>query len=335
MVPLSDLLIYASFGLVMALSLWTFGRHRGRAAVGMLIFLSCMSQLLLVQGLNLFTCLLIASGIGLRTAGWFESRLRRSRRLIPPGIVALLVIVIGLAGGSLSWERSARTRAERGRNAAASPVRNVLLIVLDTVRADHLGLYGYARPTTPNLSRLANEGVRFERARSTAPWTLPSHASLFTGAGRTSSASNRSAGSTRTFPTLAEYLGARGYSTAGFIANQFFCGHESGLSRGFATYRDYPVTPAEVLRSSTLGWFLTRTALRVRDELAWALGAGLRRGCFRRILAQGCGDGQSRVPRLAVRPGREALLRVLELFRCSRSVSAVPRDRHGLSRPLP
>ena len=158
----------------MALSLWTFGRHTaGGARSGMLIFLSCMSQLLLVQGLNLFTCLLIASGIGLRTAGWFESRLRRSRRLIPPGIVALLVIVIGLAGGSLSWDRSARTRAERGRNAAASPVRNVLLIVLDTVRADHLGLYGYARPTAPNLSRLANEGVRFERARSTAPWTLP------------------------------------------------------------------------------------------------------------------------------------------------------------------
>ena len=57
----------------------------------------------------------------------------------------------------------------------------MLLIVLDNVRADDLSLYGYDRETTPNLERLAREGVRFTEARSTAPWTLPSHASMFTG----------------------------------------------------------------------------------------------------------------------------------------------------------
>ena len=50
---------------------------------------------------------------------------------------------------------------------------NVLLIVLDTVRADRLSLYGYLRDTTPILKRLAERGIRFDQARATAPWTLP------------------------------------------------------------------------------------------------------------------------------------------------------------------
>lgn len=60
-------------------------------------------------------------------------------------------------------------------------VRSVVLVVLDTVRADHCSAYGYGKPTTPRLDRLAAEGLLFEHARATAPWTLPSHASLFTG----------------------------------------------------------------------------------------------------------------------------------------------------------
>ena len=63
------------------------------------------------------------------------------------------------------------------------------------------------------------------------------------------------------------------------MANTFFCGHESGLDRGFDTYRDYPVGPEEVLRSSSLGWLLAQTASRVREELAWRIegnpGAGI------------------------------------------------------------
>jgi len=60
-------------------------------------------------------------------------------------------------------------------------ITSVVLVVLDTVRADHLTPYGYSKETTPRLARLAQEGLLFEQARSAAPWTLPSHASLFTG----------------------------------------------------------------------------------------------------------------------------------------------------------
>ncbi len=56
------------------------------------------------------------------------------------------------------------------------------------------------------------------------------------------------------------------------MANTFFCGHESGLDRGFDTYQDYPVGPTEVLRSSSVGWLLAQTASRVCGELAWLLG---------------------------------------------------------------
>ena len=58
---------------------------------------------------------------------------------------------------------------------------NVLLIVVDTLRFDHVGCYGHVRDTSPAVDRLAAEGVRFERAYSTAPWTKPSVASMITG----------------------------------------------------------------------------------------------------------------------------------------------------------
>src|SRR5579864_9798923 len=64
--------------------------------------------------------------------------------------------------------------------AARAGAPSVLVIVTDTLRADHLSGYGYSRPTTPNIDRIAREGVLFENAISACSWTLPSHASLVT-----------------------------------------------------------------------------------------------------------------------------------------------------------
>ena len=69
----------------------------------------------------------------------------------------------------------ARLASEPGTNP------NIVLISIDSLRADHLGCYGYPKPTTPGIDRLASEGLRFENAVSTTSWTLPSHASMFTG----------------------------------------------------------------------------------------------------------------------------------------------------------
>ena len=64
---------------------------------------------------------------------------------------------------------------------SSSGPSNVLFVVLDTVRKDHLTPYGYDRPTTPNLAEFADEATVFESAVAPAPWTLPVHASMFTG----------------------------------------------------------------------------------------------------------------------------------------------------------
>ncbi|MGP0068546.1 MAG: sulfatase-like hydrolase/transferase [Isosphaeraceae bacterium] len=190
------------------------------------------------------------------------------------GTPVLLAILALLAGWAVSLESLGRRRSENRRLGQIDRAPNILLIVLDTVRADHLRVYGYDRDTTPNLARLASRGVRFDRAHSAASWTLPSHATMLTGRWPHELSVGRLGWLDATYPTLAEFLRDRGYSTGGFVANQFFCGHESGLSRGFDTYRDFPVTPAEVFRASSLGWFLAQRTGRLRDELRFLTGAG-------------------------------------------------------------
>src|SRR5262245_26647823 len=97
------------------------------------------------------------------------------RRRLYAGMMAV-VVAAAAAGVGLAWKARALPTAD-----GAFPSRpNVLLISLDTTRADHLGCYGYTRPTTPNLDRLAARGIRYANVRSQAPWTLPSHMSLFT-----------------------------------------------------------------------------------------------------------------------------------------------------------
>ena len=97
---------------------------------------------------------------------------------------------------------------------------NVLLIVLDAARADHFSSYGYNRPTTPNIDQIARDGIRFTRAISTSSWTLPSHASLFTGLLPDEHGTrNQHAWLIDRIPTLAELLKVRGYQTACFTNN--------------------------------------------------------------------------------------------------------------------
>lgn len=138
---------------------------------------------------------------------------------------------IGLASvgvalfGAASWVRG------RAEPPAARP--NVLLIVWDTVRADRLGLYGHDRPTTPHLEAMARDSVVFERALSPGIWTLPSHASLFTGlAPESTGADERWLWLDAHHTTLAEHFGAHGYDTFAFAANALLS-QETNLVQGF------------------------------------------------------------------------------------------------------
>ena len=166
------------------------------------------------------------------------------------GSAGLVLVVAGsvLAGDWL------KERREAGRPLPPAGSPNVLLIVMDTVRADHLSLYGYHRATTPKLEQLAKRGIRFDKVRATAPWTLPSHASLFTGRWPHELGVEWMTPLRAGFPTLAEYLGSHGYATAGFAANTLFCSYDTGLDRGFTHYEDYELGP---LAPSGRPWWST------------------------------------------------------------------------------
>ncbi|MEM9382264.1 MAG: sulfatase [Planctomycetota bacterium] len=124
---------------------------------------------------------------------------------------------------------------------AAPLAMNVLLIGVDTLRADHLSAFGYDRPTSPNLKALADEGVRFQMARSPAPWTLPSFSSMLTslypsahGAGR--GGHDEWEAIDPTTVSVAEVLARNGYETAGVVANGLIS-PRYGLDQGFDRYR--------------------------------------------------------------------------------------------------
>jgi arylsulfatase A-like enzyme len=121
---------------------------------------------------------------------------------------------------------------------------NVLLIVIDTARGDRFPFDGYARPTAPNLEAIAREGAVYTHAFSPAPWTVPAHASLFTG--QYPSLHRTDCGSLRLpdqATTLAETFQAAGYRTVGYTANPWL-GREYNFQQGFDTYgetwRDVP-----------------------------------------------------------------------------------------------
>ncbi len=115
---------------------------------------------------------------------------------------------------------------------------NVVVLMLDTARPDYLSAYGHPRPTTPFLERFAAEGARFDRAYSSSSWSLPSHASIFTGAPpRVHRGDQTNQVVSAALPLLTEELHALGYRTGCFSANTWM-GPKTGLDRGFETFRD-------------------------------------------------------------------------------------------------
>jgi len=110
---------------------------------------------------------------------------------------------------------------------------NVFLAVLDAVRPDHLSCYAYSRKTTPNIDKIAQEGVLFENAFSAAPWTPPSHASIFTGMYPSQhGVLGKNLYLDEEIATLAEILSSKGYETLGICLNPWVS-PQTGLDRGF------------------------------------------------------------------------------------------------------
>jgi arylsulfatase A-like enzyme len=174
-----------------------------------------------------------------------------------------LAVVLMAASFALGMEPSSPP-APSAPIAGSSTHPNVVLIVMDTTRADHLSLYGYNRDTTPNLKKLAADSALYSEALSAADITLSSHASIFTGLYPSwhgaycqppEAAFGRAIGPV---PTMAEELAKNGYHTMGVAANLYLRA-QFGLQRGFADFR-IP-RPVPVLAGDE-SWYMLRNGMR-------------------------------------------------------------------------
>ena len=151
-----------------------------------------------------------------------------------------IILIAGvLAVGILLWlflrpEKSPAARIEKLWSESGVEKPNIILITLDTTRADHLACYGYSEVRTPNLDSLASRGVLFEQAATTSPLTLPAHCSILTGMYPTYHGVriNGNTALNEEQTTIAEVLSARDYQCGAFIG-AFVLDGRWGLKQGF------------------------------------------------------------------------------------------------------
>jgi arylsulfatase A-like enzyme len=247
---LADTALFLAVGLALWLLRHRTGMSRSRPTVDFFIFavvlLYCLQANLVVAltAANLAVTMLVAAlltmGLEMRRRGF----VRFARVSLPwlAGAAAISLVAIPVQG----WWAERQAMAALPGVASDSP--NVVLVILDAVRADHLSCYGYERATSPNVDRLAEEGALFETAISPSSWTLPSHASMMTGTyPHTHQADEITDELPPGFPTLARALRQQGYRTAAFSANRLFFSRRNGMGQGFIRFGDFFLSPGDAL----------------------------------------------------------------------------------------
>ena len=258
-VPLFYGLVFGMLAIALMVVTRVLSRQGGvRLVVVCSVSVAAFSLLLLVfyAKVHQWALLLFALGVGTqagRLAYRHTGRVLRAARAFTL-VAAPLVLIPALGNPPLQrWlERRELASLVPARNGAP----NVLLIILDTVRAASLSLYGHDYPTTPNIDRMASDAVVFDRAYSTTSWTLPSHAGMFTGYYPQELTADWVIPFEGGQKTLAEIFRDAGYQTGGFVSNLFYTQESSGLARGFNHYEDYLHTPGQLRRATALGQFL-------------------------------------------------------------------------------
>jgi len=185
--------------------------------------------------------ILVVAGVAGVFVGWALTAQKRGGGLAPARAVGG-VLLAALLAGSIAYHWKPRPDPPE----AAKPTGpNVLLVVLDTLRQDAVSAYGVVEGTTPRLDAFAAEGTLWEDAIVPGNWTIPGHASLFTGVpvSRHGSGNLRqklrltpAGANTIPLPTLAEYFGDHGWTTAAFVCNAQL-NTTFGFDRGFQTYQ--------------------------------------------------------------------------------------------------
>ena len=263
------------FFLVLALLAGLLGRLISRvpailSLVFLLTFLATYDWLATTGRLYHRSRLVLAFGVAVAFIRWLRKReapvVQFWRRTAPCLLGVLVLTIVGIQGGR--WLQERKAVAALPPAATGSP--NVLVIVVDTLRADHLSSYGYQRPTSPSIDHIAAQGTVFENAVSTCSWSLPSHVSLLTGHYTFEHGvenvqpepwlgwDGRALGG---YLSLAEALQRRGYRTGAFSANRTYFSADLGFGRGFIHFEDYFHSPADMFVRTFFGKEFSRTYL--------------------------------------------------------------------------
>lgn len=251
--PLVDAAIFLVIGLLLVLVSLAWRRLRApRVVLAVFAALTVLSALLLVEPIHAALLTLLAAALGLALARVLLPRrelLRRAARIGAPVMVLLLFLApLGLRPVRVASDR--RAVAARPVPSAGQP--NILVLVLDAVRAWDMSMYGYGRRTTPKLDQWAAQGAVFERALAPAPGTTLSHAVMWTGRHPSELSVGPESRFRGEYPTLAEVLRDAGYATAGFAGNYLNVGRGTGLARGFVHYEDYPFRLIPTMRQASM-----------------------------------------------------------------------------------
>ncbi len=270
--PVVDAIFFFSLALICSIVVRFVPRLPAiRVVVFLLTFLSVYDWLTLTNRLYHRACLLLALGAAVAFARWCGERedafLQFCRRIALRMVAAWVLVFTLIQGGQWLHER----RAIAQLPPAVPDAPNVLVIVVDTLRADHVSSYGYARPTTPSLDRIAQQGILFENAISTSSWSLPSHVSLVTGrylfehgVGNVQPEpwlgwDGKGLGG---FATLGEALQQKGYRTGAFSANRTYFSRDLGFGRSFVHFEDYFHSPADMFVRTLYGREFARIYLK-------------------------------------------------------------------------
>ncbi len=231
------------------------------AILGTLLLLGPLQT---IQGLHPAAPVSLALGAGIQCRRWLVWRSAAWQRIS----FRLGIVVAGVLPFYTLWQwHAVASVPDHVWSQPFARTPNLIWIVADTLRADHMSVYGYNRPTTPEIEKWAKQGITFEMARSAAPWTLPSHVTMFTGLWPTQHGARVDCPYHGPSPTVAEHLRARGYATAGIVANVRICNRVYGVGRGFDTYVDYPCNQEVSLRAALNNSSLGASAMEVANRL--------------------------------------------------------------------
>jgi arylsulfatase A-like enzyme len=263
--PLVDVILFSLAGLVLALVEFPLRKKLpvGKISLFLFSFLAIFDWtfIVLFGRISLFPILILAAGVSVQIFSVLSKRektisqkLQINLKWLAGTAFAFFLVVQG--GG---WVGEKIKTSQLNDNADAP---NIIVIVVDTLRADHLSSYGYERDTSPFMDRIAAEGVRFENAISPSSWTQPSHASMLTGR-YTYEHHAETQPLDDTYPTIGETLQANGYRTGAFSANTLFFTRRQGFGRGFLHFEDnYLSLPDAFLNSSLYGYLFDYYGLR-------------------------------------------------------------------------